>query len=44
MDFKDHKETDWDLGEGRNTVTATVNNMDSPDTEGKGLGGAVAKE
>lgn len=44
MDFKDHKETDWGLGEQRNIVIATARNMSTLDTQGKGLGGAVAKE
>ena len=44
MDFKDHKETDWGLGEQRNLVIATVKNKDTLGIQGRGLGGAVARE
>ena len=37
LDFKDHKETDWGLREGRNAVFTTVKDVDTPDAEGKGL-------
>lgn len=43
MDFKDQKEVDWGLGEGRNIVIATVKNVNHLDTEGKGLGVTLAK-
>lgn len=44
LDFKDHKETYWGLGEQRNIVIATVKNMGTLGTQGSGLGGAVARE
>lgn len=37
MDFKDHKETDWGLGEQRNIVIATVKNMGTVGTQKESL-------
>lgn len=44
LDFKDHKETHWGLGEQRNIVIATVKNKGTLGTQGRGLGGAMARE